>query len=277
MNTPDPEKNNSAYFAPAKPRLPFPKVRSNVPLITPFAWVAAGWQDMRACGWASLFYGACFTLFGWLLTLAYREALEFLSGLTVGFLLVGPFLAVGLYALSKQREAGEPIRLLPTLTAWKTTRGAIGIYSVVLIIIYLVWARASMVIFALFYDGPGLPSLPILLAEVAQLKDMEFIATYLIVGGAFAGFVFALSLVSIPLMLDLDHDPVTAMIVSVLALQRNLPAAIVWGGTILVLTGFGLLTGFFGLLLTGPLVGHATWHAYRALVERPGPHDETNA
>ena len=276
MSTPEPEKDNPAYFAPAKPRQPFPTVRSNLPLSAPFMWVNAGWHDLRACGWASLFYGICFTVVGWLLTLAYRVAVELLSGLTVGFLLVGPFLAVGLYALSKQREQGKSIQLIPTLTAWKTTRGAIGIYSVILIIVYLVWARASMVIFALFYDGPGLPSLPVLLAEVAQLKDLEFIAVYLIIGGVFAGFVFALSLVSIPLMLDRDFDAVTAMIVSVMALLRNFPTVMVWGATILLLIGFGLLTGFFGLMLTGPLVGHATWHAYRALVELPAPVEETH-
>ncbi len=110
MSTPEPEKDNPAYFAPAKPRQPFPTVRSNLPLSAPFMWVNAGWHDLRACGWASLFYGICFTVVGWLLTLAYRVAVELLSGLTVGFLLVGPFLAVGLYALSKQREQGKDQR-----------------------------------------------------------------------------------------------------------------------------------------------------------------------
>lgn len=257
------------------PRIPFPVVRSGLPLSAPLRWLAAGWQDMRSCGFASLFYGASFAVMGWLMLLAFNFAVQLVSGLTAGFMLVGPFLAIGLYALSRQRELGQPVRLRPTLTAWKTTRGAIGIYSLVLIIIYLVWARASMVAFALFYEG-SMPSLALFIAEVARLEDLEFLLTYVMIGGFFAALVFAISLVSIPLMLDRDQDAITAIIVSVLALSRNLPAVLCWGMLILLLIGLGMITGFAGLIITGPWVGHATWHAFRALVE-PLPNQPTES
>lgn len=252
---------------PPVQRVPFPTVNAGLPLSAPFIWLKSGWQDLRRCGRASMFYGLCFMLIGWAIALAFRYAVELVSGLTVGFMLVGPFLAIGLYALSRQLERGEAPRLRPTLTAWKSTRGAIGIYSVILIVLYLIWARASMVIFAIFYDGPGLPTLSGVLKEVLMLKDLEFIAVYLTIGGVFAGFVFALSVVSIPVMLDRDQDAVTAMIASVLALLRNFPTVMIWGLLIVLLVGVGIFTGFVGLVITGPWIGHATWHAFRGLVQ----------
>ncbi len=273
MNTPEPPNTPPEartavphLVPPPVPRVAFPVVRSGLGLSAPFRWLAAGWQDLRYCGVASLFYGVSFAVMGWLMLLVFNFAVHLVSGLTAGFMLVGPFLAIGLYALSRQRESGQTVRLLPTLTAWKTTRGAIGIYSVILIIIYLVWARASMVAFALFYEG-GMPSLTGFIAEVVRFEDVEFLVTYFLLGGFFAALVFAISLVSIPLMLERDQDAITAMIVSVLALSRNLPAVLVWGALIFLLIGLGMLTGFVGLIITGPWVGHATWHAFRALVE----------
>lgn len=261
-----PETPKTIVPPPAQ-RLPFPVVNESLPVLAAYDWLLSGWNDLRRSGGASLFYGACFTLIGWAVALAFRYAVELVSGLTVGFMLVGPFLAIGLYALSRQIEQGESPRLKPTLTAWRTTRGAIGIYSVILIVVYLIWARASMVIFAIFYDGPGLPTLSSVLKEVLMLKDLEFIVVYLAIGGVFAGFVFALSVVSIPLMLDRDQDAVTAMIASALALIKNFPAVMIWGFLILILIGGGILTGFVGLAITGPWVGHATWHAFRGLVQ----------
>jgi uncharacterized membrane protein len=268
-----PEHNPKIIVPPPSTRLPFPAVNIDLPLRAPFDWLRLGWADLRHCGRASLFYGASFTLISWAVFLAFRYAVELVSGLTVGCMLIGPFMAIGLYALSRQREAGEPVRLRPTLTAWRTTRGAVGIYSLILIVLYLIWARASMVIFAVFYEGNGMPTVSGLLNEIAQLHDLEFILIYLLMGGVFAGFVFALSLVSIPLMLDRDQDAITAMIASVMALARNFPVALLWGALILLLIAIGTLTGFLGLAITGPWVGHATWHAYRALV-KPLPSTE---
>lgn len=246
--------------------LPFPTVRANLPPLSALTWLAKGWDDLKACGNASIFYGACFACMGWLLVLTFSQAVQLMSGVTAGFMLVGPFLAIGLYALSRQRENGETIRLRPTLTAWRTTRGAIGVYSLILIIIYLVWARASMVAFALFYEG-SMPSIEGFIGALLKFEDLEFFGVYTLIGGFFAAFVFALSVVSVPLMLDRDQDAVTAMIASVLAMGRNLPAVLIWAALIATLILAGTLTGFLGMVITGPLVGHASWHAFRALVE----------
>ncbi|MDP1734853.1 MAG: DUF2189 domain-containing protein [Sulfuritalea sp.] len=249
---------------------PFPDVRSGLPLSAPFEWLRRGADDFRAAGFASLFYGLCFALGGLVLFLAFRHAVQLVTAVTAGFMLLGPFLALGLYELSRRRETGEALSLPATLTVWKRNFGCFGIYSLILIVIYLVWARASLVIFALFYQG-GMPTLGSFMTQILKFDNIEFLLAYLAVGGFFAMLVFAVSVVSIPMMLERNKDTVTAMLASFLALARNLPMMLIWGALIVLLTAIGIATAFLGLIITMPLVGHATWHAYRALIEPPTP------
>jgi uncharacterized membrane protein len=248
---------------------PFPTVRSGLPASAPLNWLRLGWDDLKASGWPSLFYGLCFATVGVLALLALRNAVHWVSGITTGFMLVGPFLAMGLYEISRRRERNEPLRLLETLAVWKRNLSAIGIYSLILIVLYLIWARASLVVFAVFYQG-GMPTIESFLAEIMRFDNIEFLVAYLIIGALFAWLVFAFSVVSIPLMLDRNQDTVTAMLASFLALVRNIPTMLVWGALIVLLTAIGVATAFVGLIITMPLIGHATWHAYRALIEPSG-------
>ena len=248
---------------------PFPVVRSGLPATAPLEWLRLGADDLKTCGRSSLFYGACFAVTGLILFLALRHAVQLVTAVTTGFMLVGPFFAIGLYELSRRRETGEPLTLGPTLAVWRRNLAAIGIYSLILIVLYLLWARASLVMFALFYQG-GMPTLESFIAQIAKFDNLEFMLAYLLVGALFAGLVFAFSVVSIPMMLDRNQDTVTAMLASFLALVRNLPMMLLWGALIVLLTAFGIVTAFIGLVVTMPLVGHATWHAYRALIEPRG-------
>ena len=166
---------------------------------------------------------------GWLIALTFRHAYEYVSALVTGFFLVGPFFAIGLYALSRRRERGEPAWLAPTLDAWRPNVGAIGVFALVLGVILLVWARASLVVFALFYTGEMPIARTAFSAQIVSLDNLEFLFAYFCVGGFFAVLVFAISVVSVPMMLDRNTDGVVAVLTSLRAFAANVPAMIVWG------------------------------------------------
>jgi uncharacterized membrane protein len=244
---------------------PVPGVRV-LPAGAPFGWLARGWRDYRAHPLPSMFYGACFAAMGWLIAFTFRHAYEYVSALVTGFFLAGPFLAIGLYDLSRRRERGLPVRLLPTLNAWAPNLGSIGIFTLVLGVILLVWARASLIVFALFYTGE-MPTVAGFLRQMLSPDNLEFLFAYFCVGGVFAVLVFAISVVSVPMMLDRDTDGVVAVLTSLKTFGANVPAMIVWGAIIVALTAAGFALFFAGLVVAVPVIGHATWHAYRALVE----------
>lgn len=248
-----------------RPASQFPVIRTIDCRAIP-RWLRAGWRDCRRAGAASLFYGACFAGAGWLMYFVFAEAYALFAGLTTGFLLVGPFLSMGLYDLSRRIESGKPPELLPTLGAWRPNLGNVGVFAAVLAVVLLVWARASMVVFALFYTG-GLPTFADVVHSVLTFAEPEFAIVYFAVGGFFALFVFAIGVVSLPLMFDRQTDAVTAAIASLLACARNPGPIVLWGACIVLLIAAGFATLFFGLILVTPLVGHATWHAYREIVQ----------
>ncbi len=242
-----------------------PGVRK-VSAAAPFRWLWQGAVDFRVNPLASTFYGICFAAMGWLIAFTFRHAYEYVSALVTGFFLMGPFLAVGLYALSRRGERGEPTRLAPTLGAWAPNAGAIGVFALVLTVVLLVWARASLIVFALFYTSE-MPSVSGFFAQVVSLDNVEFLAVYFCVGAAFAVLVFAISVVSVPMMMDRGTDGITAVLTSLRAFGANVPAMIIWGLVIVVVIGAGFALYFVGLVVAVPVIGHATWHAYRALVE----------
>jgi uncharacterized membrane protein len=246
-------------------RLPFPSIRT-VPPERPLLWIKLGWADLMACPGASLFYGVCFVAGGLLMVATLGGAPEYIAAVVTGFLIGGPFLAIGLYEISRRRERQQPCKLVATMTAWKSNLSNMAIFAAVLLVIFLVWARASLVVFALFYSGE-VPTMATFMRHVISTDHAAFLIAYFAVGGIFALIAFSISLVSIPLMLDRGHDAVTAATVSVRVLLANIPAMFLWSGIIALLGGIGLVTFLLGILVAGPLLGHATWHAYRDLVE----------
>ncbi len=243
---------------------PFPKIR-RISIGAPLRWIAAGWRDFVRAPAASAFYGAAFALMGWLVYLVFSHAYEYTSALTAGFLLVGPFVATGLYDISRRLARGEKVALRTTLAAWKTNVAAFSLFALVLTVILLVWARASLVTFALFFST-GIPTLTGLLQRVVSLDHLDFVLTYLAVGLVFAAIVFAVSVVSVPMMLDRGTDTIVAALTSVRAFADNPLPLLLWAASIVALIGLGFATLFVGLVVTAPVVGHATWHAYRDIV-----------
>ena len=243
----------------------FPLIRT-VGVERPFAWLRKGFEDMRANPLASLSYGLAFAAMGTLLNYVFWHAVEYLSALTMGFLLVGPLLCIGLYDLSRQRERGQRPRLMPSLVAWRDNIGAISIYVLMVAVIFLLWARGSLVIFALFYTQ-GMPTVIDFVKSLLTFDNLPFLLWWFSEGFVFALIVFALSVVSIPYLVDTSVDAVTAAAASVVTLGRNARTMALWAAIIVILVVAGFATFFVLLVFTAPLIGHATWHVYRELIE----------
>ena len=234
-------------------------------LADPFRWLARGWQDVCAAPGIGLFYGTCFWLMALVLAWVFRTKPEYAMSLASGCLLVGPFLAMGLYDTSRRREAGLRPALSESLTCWDSHMGSMGMLVLVLVVLELLWGRASLVVFAVFFNT-GMPSTTGVLQAVFNPQNWSFVAVYLVVGGAFAGLVFSTSVVSIPMILDRDTDALTAGITSLRVVLENPLVMLLWGALITAMVVASLWFWGVGLLLVGPVLGHASWHAYRAAV-----------
>lgn len=235
----------------------------------PFQWLRAGWSDMAAHPGIAVFYGLAFWLMAVVLGIVFRASPEYTMSLASGCLLVGPFLAMGLYDVSRRREAGSAPTLLASGTCWRSHIRSMGMLVLVLIVMELLWGRASLVVFAVFFNT-GMPSTSGVMEAVFNPENWEFVAAYTAVGGAFALIVFSISAVSIPMILDRDTDAISAAITSMEVMFHNTAVMLFWGALITAMVGLSLVLPWgIGLLLTGPWLGYATWHAYRGAVRWP--------
>lgn len=252
--------------APAAP--PAPQLQA-LRLTDPFRWLLAGARDLRAAPGIALFYGVCFWVMAFILGAVFRNMPEYTMSFISGCFLVGPFLAMGLYEASRRHEAGLPQSLSDSLTCWDQHMGSMGMLVMVLVILELLWGRASLVVFAVFFNTGGMPTTTHVVEAVFNPRNWEFVAVYAMVGSVFAGLVFSTCVVSIPMILDRDTDAITAGLASIQAVTERTGPLLVWGALILVLVLAALLAPWaLGLLLVGPWLGHASWHAYRGCYGR---------
>lgn len=229
-------------------------------------WLHAGVEDTHFAGRASLFYGLVFTVVGILIHTLFADNYWLLGGLTTGFLLLGPFLAVGLYDLSRRIELGQKPSLIPSMTAWWPNLFHMALFACILVITLLAWTQLSFVIFAHFFNGQ-LPTFMDIIINVLTFKQLEFTLIYFLVGGLFAAFVFTISVIAIPLMLDKQVNALSAVSASVRACKQNPTAMLCWAFCLVVLVGVGFATSFLGLIVTMPVAGHASWHVYKSVIQ----------
>lgn len=241
-------------------------------LADPLRWLALGLRDARAAPGIAVFYGTCFWLMALVLGWVFRTRPEYAMSIASGCLLVGPFLAMGLYDTSRRREAGRKPALSESLTCWDSHMGSMGMLVLVLVVLELLWGRASLVVFAVFFNT-GMPSTTGVLQAIFNPENWGFVAVYAVVGGAFATLVFSTTVVSIPMILDRDTDALTAGITSMRVVLENPLTMFLWGALITAIVVLSLWFWGLGLLLAGPVLGHASWHAYRAAVTplKPAP------
>jgi len=234
----------------------------------PWVWLSAGWRDFRGAPAISLTYGAGFVAVSFLLTFGLWavDLLYLVLPLAAGFMFLGPVVCIGLYEVSRRLERGEPVTLRDAVMAWRANPGSIAIMGLILMMFLLVWIRIAFLIFALFFGGQ-LASWEFLVTTLFfSIDGIPFLLVGTVVGGVLAAGVFAISAVALPLLLDRDVGVLRAMITSIAAVAKNWRVLIGWGALIVLFTGAGLVTFYVGLAVTLPLIGHASWHAYRDLV-----------
>jgi uncharacterized membrane protein len=260
----------SAPAAPTRSALPFADRVNMVGTDQPFLWLAQGWRDFRAAGLVSVAHGLIFVAAGFVLTYGLTAAgLTYLiAPLIAGFMLVGPALTVGFYAVSRDLEEGRPPTTAAALAAWRANPAPLLGLGLMLTIFLVVWLRFAAMVFAIFFPFVSLDAAALLNAALFTPEGNAFLAVGTVVGGAMATLAFAAGAFSLPLLLDRKVGIVEALVTSAVAVVLNARTMAVWAGLVVVATAAGLAFAYVGLAVTLPLIGHATWHAYRAVVRR---------
>jgi uncharacterized membrane protein len=224
----------------------------------PLRWLHRGWRDLRRAPLPSLAYGGLLVAFSWLIAGLSLTAGNhiLLFSLVTGFVLVGPVLAFSMYDVSCQLENGKRPTLGHCLRQSRRHLGNEMLFAVILLIVLLVWARAASMVHVFFPTD----------SDAGLLGILTFLGVGSAVGALFALFAFSISVVSLPMMLDRQVDVVTAALTSIHAVLRNKGVMLLWAGLIVLLVALGLATAFLGLALVMPVIGYATWHAYRDTV-----------
>jgi uncharacterized membrane protein len=239
--------------------LPFVAPCRALPPLAALGWLRQGWSDLKRAPRQSLACGLAIVVLSWGVTGiglrlgSYWAVLVLMSG----FVFVAPLLALGLYSISRQLEAGERARLSRCFAEQRRALGNAMVFALALLVLFLVWARAGSMVHVFFPADGG--------TDLNQLA--VFLAIGSAVGSIFALLTFMFSAFSLPMICDREVDAVTAIVTSVNAVLRNKRAMALWALLIVFLTGIGFATALLGLALTVPLLGHATWHAYREAID----------
>jgi len=234
----------------------------------PWTWLAAATRDMRQAPVASISYAAIWVLVSIALTagLISLDMAYWLLPLAAGFMYLGPLVATGMYAICRDLEAGQTPTLGRAFGAWRRNGVQIALMGVVLMLFMLAWTRLALLMFALFF-GVLTPTPEILVNEIFfTLPGLGLLITGSAVGAVLAFGAFAISVVSIPMLLDRDVSVLEAIVASLSAVNRNLRPLLFWGVLLTAFTVAGIATLFIGLAFIIPLLGFASWHAYRDLV-----------
>ena len=234
-------------------------------LSDPLRWLQLGARDLLAHPGIGLFYGICFWCMAQVLMLVFKHKPEYTLSMVSGCLLIGPFLAMGLYEVSRRRSMGQAPDMSSSLTCWDGHIKSMAMLVLVLMVLELLWGRASLVVFAVFFNT-GMPSTTGVIQAIFNPENLDFVAVYLFVGGLFATLVYAISVVSIPMILDRDTDAISAGITSIRVMLGEPAVMVLWGFLLSALVILALWPWALGIIVVGPWLGHASWHAYRGTV-----------
>ncbi len=251
---------------------------NRITMDAPQDWLKRGWADMMKTPHISILAGVVFVAAGLTMTVGLwvNGAPSVAPVAAAGFALIAPALAVGLYDVSRRLESGqERITISDVLLPRKEARSQLAFLSFMLMFLFLVWARIAQMLFFFFAHGEyGLSAFTNFLLN--DPDGLTLITVGTAIGAVLAFVAFAMSAISFPFLLDKDVDVVTAVIASVNTIRQNTGPMLIWAWLIALLTGLGVLFAMVGLVLVFPLLGHATWHAYRdCITTKPLPQSST--
>jgi uncharacterized membrane protein len=244
---------------------PLPEVRP-IPMAQPLVWLRRGWDDMHACFGPSLLHGLIVAIGGLAIVTLTLHAALLMPGALTGFLLIGPILCTGLYELSRRHAAGERPRLGHAVAAWRRGTRPLVALGLLLFGAATAWVLLSAALFALFVSVPLDSPLRLLRYAVAGQGGWLFFL-WLVAGGLGAALVFSLTVVSAPLLLDRQVSLRSALLASVRAVGDNPAPMALWAALIMLATAASMATLMIGFVFAVPVIGHATWHAYRDLLD----------
>lgn len=257
-----------------------------IDLQQPLRWLTLGWRDIAACGWISFAHGLVLAGVGALLLSMGRHQFWLLAGAFSGFLVVAPVLAVGLYALSRAVERGEPVSFRLVLQTWLSWRRhgrsrdgkdwRLVRFGLLLALAGSGWVLTSAALITLLSPIPIEKPLDFL-RYVVLAHDNWLFELWLALGGLMAAPMFASSVIALPLLLDRRVGVLQAVVTSWQVVLQN-PAPLAWWAFLIMgFTLLGLCSALLGLIAVVPMLGHASWHAYRDLVDASALPERTAA
>lgn len=250
------------YQMPALPRV------AHIAPLRPFTWLKLGWADLRHNPGPSIAHGLLLVAVGWLMLLFLSAQIELLAAAISGYLLVGPIFGAVFYELSRRRAAGQPATFDASLDGALKNGKRLAHLGLVLGILAILWVLLSGLLFERAFGGIPPSVHDNFYRTIVDWSYPGFFVTYLAAGAIFALLAFTLSAVSAPMIFDRAVDTNTAILTSLKAVASNPAAMAVWAALIAALTAIGFASFLLGLAIILPLLGHATWHAYRDLLIR---------
>ena len=237
-----------------------------VPVLRPVDWVHAGVRDLASATGPSVMHGLMVVLGGWIISLLALGWWPVLPGAFSGFVLVGPILCTGLYELSRRRERREAAGFGHVFAAWRRGTRPLVWLGLGLAFAGTAWVLVSALLVAVFVKAP-ITGAESFVRHIVLSEGTNLYLVWVLAGGFGASLVFAATVVSAPLLLDRDTDLGTAVWASIRAVGANPVAMGVWATIIMVATALSMATAMLGFIVTIPVIGHATWHAYRDTVD----------
>jgi uncharacterized membrane protein len=239
-----------------------------VPPAAAFGWLSAGWRDFVRQPGLSLVYGlAVFAVSLVVVYSIFNLGYDYiLFPALSGFLVIAPLAATGLYEKSRRLAAGEPVTFASMLFLKIRSGGQIVFVGLLLCLLMVLWNRAAILLYALFFGLRPFSGLDAILPVLfVTPSGWALLIVGSLIGGLFAAFSFAISVFAVPRLLDERTDALTAMGQSMALVWNNLPVMLIWAAIIVCLFGLCVLTGLVGLVIVFPVLGHATWHAFSTM------------